>query len=101
MGSGWTFDDLDKAQILLESTAGDSHPGSRHLKQLVDAAKNGVYKAGGKPAVYTVTDMCDGISTGHDGMNYSLVSRDLIAGMAEALGLSLPGNALPHRTAFT
>ncbi|MBW2613627.1 MAG: hypothetical protein JRE12_14895 [Deltaproteobacteria bacterium] len=46
MGAGWALDDLDKPQVLLESTAGDSHPGSRHLKQLVDAAGKGVYKAG-------------------------------------------------------
>jgi dihydroxy-acid dehydratase len=94
MGTGWTNDDLDKAQILLESSAGDSHPGSRHLRQLVHAAQNGVYKAGGKPAVYTVTDMCDGLATGHDGMNYSLVSRDLIAGMVEVHAHSLPFDAM-------
>lgn len=94
IGSGWTLDDLDKPQILLESTAGDSHPGSRHLQQLVNAAKNGVYKFGGKPAVYTVTDICDGVATGHDGMNYSLVSRDLMAGMVEIHARSLPFDAM-------
>jgi len=94
IGSGWTLDDLDKPQILLESTAGDSHPGSRHLGHLVDAAKNGVYKSGGKPAVYTVTDICDGVATGHDGMNYSLVSRDLMAGMVEVHARSLPFDAM-------
>ena len=94
IGSGWTVDDLEKPQILLESTAGDSHPGSRHLGQLVDAAKNGVYKSGGKPAVYTVTDICDGVATGHDGMNYSLVSRDLMAGMVEVHARSLPFDAM-------
>ena len=94
IGSGWTLDDLDKPQILLESTVGDSHPGSRHLGHLVDAAKNGVYKAGGKPATYTVTDICDGVATGHDGMNYSLVSRDLMAGMVEVHARSLPFDAM-------
>jgi len=94
IGSGWTENDLGKAQILLESTAGDSHPGSRHLKRLVAAAEKGVYKAGGKPAVYTVTDICDGLATGHDGMNYSLVSRDLMAGMVEVHARSLPFDAM-------
>ena len=94
IGSGRTVDDLEKPQILLESTARDSHPGSRHLGQLVDAAKNGVYKSGGKPAVYTVTDICDGVATGHDGMNYSLVSRDLMAGMVEVHARSLPFDAM-------
>jgi dihydroxy-acid dehydratase len=94
IGTGWTQDDLVKPQILLESTAGDSHPGSRHLKDLVEAAGNGVYKAGGKPAAYTITDICDGLATGHTGMNYSLVSRDLMAGMVEVHARSLPFDAM-------
>ncbi len=94
IGTGWAQDDLGKSQILLESTAGDSHPGSQHLKRLVTAARNGVYKAGGKPAIYTVTDICDGLATGHAGMNYSLVSRDLMAGMVEVHALSLPFDAM-------
>ena len=94
IGTGWAQDDLGKPQILLESTAGDSHPGSRHLKHLVEAAGNGVYKAGGKPAAYTVTDICDGLATGHAGMNYSLVSRDLMAGMVEVHARSLPFDAM-------
>jgi dihydroxy-acid dehydratase len=55
----------------------------------VEAAGKGVYKAGGKPAAYTVTDICDGLATGHAGMNYSLVSRDLMAGMVEVHASSL------------
>ncbi len=94
IGTGWTSEDLSKPQILLESTAGDSHPGSRHLDKLVQTAANGVYKAGGKPAVYTVTDICDGIATGHAGIRYSLTSRDLMAGMVEVHARSLPFDAL-------
>ena len=37
LGTGWTREDLGKAQILIESTFGDSHPGSGHLDQLVEA----------------------------------------------------------------
>ncbi|MEN8244070.1 MAG: dihydroxy-acid dehydratase [Thermodesulfobacteriota bacterium] len=94
IGTGWAQDDLEKPQVLLESTAGDSHPGSRHLEGLVKAAGNGVYKAGGKPAAYTVTDICDGLATGHAGMNYSLVSRDLMAGLVEVHARSLPFDAM-------
>ena len=94
LGTGWTLEDLSKAQILLESTAGDSHPGSKHLKHLVDEAKVGVYKSGGKPAAYSVTDICDGLASGHDGMNYSLVSRDIISGMVEIHARSLPFDAM-------
>jgi len=94
IGTGYTQEDLEKPQILLESTAGDSHPGSRHLNGLVEAGGKGIYKAGGKPAAYTVTDICDGLATGHGGMNYSLVSRDLMAGMVEVHARSLPFDAM-------
>ena len=88
IGMGWTIADLDKPQILVESTFGDSHPGSAHLDQFVAEAVKGVTVAGGKAARYFVTDICDGIAQGHDGINYSLVSRDMIANMIEIHGNS-------------
>ena len=97
LGSGWTPEDLGKPQVLLESAYGDSHPGSRHLKQLVEEARTGVYKVGGKPAVYTVTDICDGVATGHNGMNYSLASRDIMAAMVEIHARSMPFDAMITR----
>ncbi len=83
MGMGWTVDDLSKPQIMVESTFGDSHPGSAHLLSLVEETVSAVAKAGGKAARYFATDICDGMAQGHDGMNYSLVSRDTIANMIE------------------
>ena len=83
LGAGRSVADLSKPQILIDSTYGDSHPGSRHLNTLAESARNAVYAAQAMPALYTVTDICDGVATGHAGMNYSLVSRDLIAGMVE------------------
>jgi len=94
LGSGWTMEDLAKPQVLLESTFGDNHPGSRHLAQLVTETKYSIYKYGGKPSSYTVTDICDGVATGHDGMNYSLVSRDIMAAMVEIHASSVPFDAL-------
>ena len=88
IGMGWTVADLDKPQILVESTFGDSHPGSAHLDQFVAEAVSGISEAGGKAARYFVTDICDGIAQGHDGINYSLVSRDMIANMIEIHGNS-------------
>jgi len=90
LGSGWAAEDLSKPQILLESSYGDSHPGSRHLAQLVHEAKISIYKHGGKPSEYTVTDICDGVATGHDGMNYSLLSRDIMSAMMEIHVRSVP-----------
>ena len=83
MGMGWRAEDLSKPQIMVESTFGDSHPGSAHLLELVNEAVSGVADAGGKAARYFATDICDGMAQGHDGINYSLASRDAIANMIE------------------
>jgi len=83
MGVGWDEADLAKPQIVVESVYGDSHPGSAHLDGLVEAAVLGAHLAGAKPARHYCTDVCDGLAQAHDGMNYSLASRDLIAGMVE------------------
>lgn len=83
LGSGWETEDLSKAQIIVESSYGHSHPGSAHLNRLVHEVNKAIYNDGGRPANYYVTDICDGESQGHDGMNYSLVSRDIMASMIE------------------
>ena len=56
------------------------------MEELVLLARKGISEAGGKGARYYTTDICDGIAQGHDGMNYSLVSRDMIANMIEIHG---------------
>ena len=84
IGMGWTVPDLSKPQILVESTYGDSHPGSAHLNRFVEQAVQAVNEHGGKAARYYATDMCDGIAQGHDGINYSLAHRDAIVNLVEA-----------------
>ena len=84
IGMGWTVSDLGKPQILVESTYGDSHPGSAHLNRFVEQAVQAVNEHGGKAARYYATDMCDGIAQGHDGINYSLAHRDAIVNLVEA-----------------
>jgi len=91
MGMGWSVEDLEKPQIIIESTFGESHPGSAHLVELVDQAAKGIYESGGRGARYFATDTCDGMSQGHDGGNYSLVSRDMICNMIE-----IHNNATPY-----
>ena len=83
MGMGWTVEDLSKPQVMIESTFGDSHPGSAHLLSLANSAAEGVAQAGGKGARYFATDICDGMAQGHDGINYSLASRDVICSLCE------------------
>ena len=83
IGTGWKKEDLEKPQIMVESTYGDSHPGSGHLNLLVEEVRKGVAEAGGFGARYFCTDICDGESQGTDGINYSLASREMIANMIE------------------
>ncbi len=90
LGTGWKPEDLSKPQIFVESTFGDSHPGSGHLDKLVEAACRGIADAGGHGARYFCTDMCDGESQGTDGINFSLASREMIANMIE-----IQANATP------
>jgi len=92
-GMGWTTDDLSKPQIIVESTFGDSHPGSAHLFKFVNNAVKGVAESGGKAARYFATDICDGMAQGHDGINYSLVSRDTITALIEIHANATPFDA--------
>jgi len=93
-GMDWHVNDLDRVQILIESTQGSSHPGSFGLKDLVEEVEKGVIYAQGKPGQYTVTDICDGIAQGHEGMSYSLLSREIIAGMVEIHAKANPVDGL-------
>lgn len=86
IGMGWTLEDLEKPQILVESTFGDSHPGSAHLLEFTRLAMEGIARSGGRGARYFVTDICDGIAQGHDGINYSLPHRDMMVNMMEIHG---------------
>lgn len=92
-GMGWSTEDLSKPQIIIESTFGDSHPGSAHLLKFANKAAEGVNQAGGKAARYFATDICDGMSQGHDGINYSLASRDTITSLIEIHANATPFDA--------
>lgn len=90
IGMGFSIEDLSKPQIMIESTFGDSHPGSAHLMGLVEEAVSGVKEAGARASRFFTTDICDGMAQGHDGINYSLVSREAIANMIEIHGGATP-----------
>lgn len=93
LGTGWKVPDLSKPQIIIESSFGDSHPGSGHLLELTEAARKGVFEAGGFGARYFCTDICDGEAQGHDGINYSLPSRDMMVNMIEIHANATPFDA--------
>jgi len=94
LGMNWTFKDLEKPQILVEAAAGESHPGSYHLAALSEEACIGVFEAGGRPARFYVTDICDGWAMGHRGMSYSLLSREVIADMVEIHASVIPWDGM-------
>ena len=93
IGTGWKVEDLEKPQVMIESTYGDSHPGSGHLDILVEEVRKGVERSGGHGARYFCTDICDGESQGTDGINYSLASREMIANMIEIHANATPFDA--------
>ncbi len=93
LGTGWSEEDLEKPQVYVFSTFGDSHPGSGHLDRLVEDVRRGVDGAGGHGARYFCTDICDGESQGTDGINFSLVSREMIANMIEIQANATPFDA--------
>ncbi|HEY2508305.1 MAG TPA: dihydroxy-acid dehydratase [Streptosporangiaceae bacterium] len=94
LGMNWTEEDLAKPQVLVDSADGMGHPGTFHFKGLVDEVSNGVYEAGGKPGVFTVSDICDGVVQATSGMSYSLVSRDIMAAMVEIHALGHPHDGM-------
>ncbi|MDD4572026.1 MAG: dihydroxy-acid dehydratase, partial [Clostridia bacterium] len=69
-------------------------PGHIHLHQLAEAVKAGVRMAGGTPLEFPAIAVCDGIAMGHEGMKYSLASRELIADSIEVMALAHAFDAL-------
>ncbi|MDL2272644.1 dihydroxy-acid dehydratase [Desulfovibrio sp. OttesenSCG-928-I05] len=94
LGAGWTPAELDKPQIMIQSSMGESHPGSVHLGRLAEIVKKSLAEEGARGACYAVTDICDGIAQGHAGQNYSLLSRDMICNMVEVQAGATPFDGL-------
>jgi len=94
LGMNWTEEDLAKPQVLIDSAYGMGHPGTFHFRPLIEEVSNGVFEAGGKPGVFTVSDICDGVAQAHAGMSYSLVSRDIMAAMIEIHALGHPHDGM-------
>src|SRR5256714_12433581 len=94
LGMTWPEGDRGKPQVLVDSGYGMGHPGTFHFRPLIEEVSNGVFEAGGKPGVFTVSDICDGVAQAHSGMSYSLVSRDVMAAMIEIHALGHPHDGM-------
>jgi dihydroxy-acid dehydratase len=82
---GMGDDDWDKPQIGIGSSWNELTPCNLSLDRLAKAAKVGVQRAGGFPMQFGTISMSDGISMGHEGMHFSLVSREVIADSVEVV----------------
>ncbi|WP_433802159.1 dihydroxy-acid dehydratase [Actinomycetospora sp. CA-084318] len=82
---GMTDDDFSKPQIGVASSWNEITPCNLSLDRLADASKQGVHAAGGFPMEFGTISVSDGISMGHEGMHYSLVSREIIADSVETV----------------
>ena len=83
--TGVCCQDLKKPFIGIASSFTDLIPGHMHMRSLERAVENGVYAGGGKPFIFGIPGICDGIAMGHSGMRFSLASRELIADMVETI----------------
>lgn len=93
LGMNYSVEDTAKPQVLIDDCFGESHPGSYHLEKLGYEAMLGVHERGGRAVRHHVTDICDGWGQGHDGMNYILASREMIANMVELHASVVPYDA--------
>ena len=82
---GVTDAEMEKPFIGVVNSFTDIVPGHIHLKQIADAVKMGISQAGGVPFEFSTMAICDGIAMNHDGMRYSLASREIVADTVESM----------------
>lgn len=85
---GLTQEELSRPLIGVVCSYNEIVPGHMNLDKIAEAVKLGVAMAGGTPIMFPAIAVCDGIAMGHQGMKYSLVTRDLIADSTEAMVLA-------------
>ena len=91
---GMTKGEMKRPLVGIVSSYNEIVPGHMNIDKIVDAVKMGVAMAGGTPVVFPAIAVCDGIAMGHQGMKYSLVTRDLIADSTECMALAHHFDAL-------
>ena len=85
---GYTDEEIRRPMIGIASSRNEIIPGHIHLDRIVEAVRAGVYMAGGTPMVFGTIGVCDGIAMNHEGMKYSLASRELIADSVEVTAMA-------------
>ncbi|MGM0453108.1 MAG: dihydroxy-acid dehydratase [Thermodesulfobacteriota bacterium] len=82
---GYTDDEIKRPLIGVANSVNSIVPGHTNLDKIAEAVKAGIYMAGGTPVEFGTIGVCDGIAMGHEGMKYSLGSRELIADSIETM----------------
>jgi dihydroxy-acid dehydratase len=91
---GLTDKEIEQPMIGIANSANEVIPGHLHLHQLSEGVKAGIRMAGGTPLEFYTIGVCDGIIMGHEGMKYSLSSRELIADSIESMAMAYPFDGL-------
>ena len=91
---GMTKEEMKRPLVGIVSSYNEIVPGHMNIDKIVEAVKLGVAMGGGTPIVFPAIAVCDGIAMGHQGMKYSLVTRDLIADSTECMALAHHFDAL-------
>ncbi|MCX5818210.1 MAG: dihydroxy-acid dehydratase [Proteobacteria bacterium] len=91
---GYLREELEQHIVGVVNSANDLIPGHMHLDKICQAVKDGVRMAGGTPMEFSTIGICDGIAMGHEGMKYSLGSRELICDSVEVMAKAYPFDGL-------
>jgi dihydroxy-acid dehydratase len=91
---GYLREEFEQHIIGIANSANDLIPGHMHLDKICQAVKDGVRMAGGTPMEFSTIGICDGIAMGHEGMKYSLGSRELICDSVEVMAKAYPFDGL-------
>ena len=91
---GYTDEEIRRPWVGIACSFNEVVPGHVHLRQVAEAVKAGVRMAGGTPMEFGVIAICDGIAMGHEGMHYSLPSREVIADSVELMAMAHAFDAL-------
>ena len=91
---GMTDEEIRRPMVGIANSANEIIPGHIHLDKIAEAVKAGVRLAGGTPIEFSTIGVCDGIAMNHEGMKYSLSSRELIADSVEIMAIAHPFDAL-------
>jgi len=91
---GLTDEEMRRPMIGIVNSQNDIIPGHKHLGDVAEAVEAGIRMAGGTPFKFPTIGVCDGIAMGHEGMKYSLISREHIADSIEIMAMAHPFDAL-------